>query len=131
MIIFGLIQFLFKKINKISFFKKKLKPVQINRFRFGYFEKKTGSNRFGLIFPVCFGFFPNFFRFGFGSVFFDFRLIKPNRLVFFKILIGLIDFFSRFDFFGYFFCFLGFSVFFSPLTLLIEKYFCKNLFIIF
>jgi len=40
MIIFGLIQFLFKKINKISFLKKKLKPVQINRFRFGYFEKK-------------------------------------------------------------------------------------------
>jgi len=43
-----------------------------------------------------------FFSVFFVWVWFGFRLIKPNRTVF-KILIGLIGFFSRFGFFGYFF----------------------------
>jgi hypothetical protein len=46
-----------KKITKSVFFEKNR-----NRFKptsFGYFGKKTGSNRFGLV----------FFRFGFGLIF--------------------------------------------------------------
>ena len=75
-----------KKSNQTEFFlKKKPKPVQTDRFRLGsvrFFREKTGSNRFGLIFPVWLGlawFFglTRFFRFGsvlarFGSVFFRF-----------------------------------------------------------
>jgi hypothetical protein len=90
-------------------------PVQTDRFRFDFviLGKKpvqTGLTRFfpGLarFFSVWLGFF------GFGSVwFFQFQAYKtktdPNRLVFFKILISLIGFFSRFGFFGL----IGFLVF--------------------
>ena len=106
-----------KKITKLNL-KKKLKP---NRNRFkpnGFSSVFLDKNRFKLVGLVWLGFF------SFGSVFscltqvfsvwvqfgfFSFRLIKPNRTVwFFIILLGLIWFFSRFSFFGYFF--LIFSV---------------------
>ena len=99
-----------KKSNQteIFFLKKKPKPGQTDRFRFGFFRAKTGSNRFGSVFPVLarfsrfwLGFFglARFFRFGsvlarffsrFLSVlvrfgFFGFLLIKPNRPVLSKI----------------------------------------------
>jgi len=76
--IFGSVRFLSKKSNQTEFFfKKKPKPVQTDRFRFGsvrFFRAKTGSNWFGSVFSVWLGFFPvwlgffsSFFRFGFGS----------------------------------------------------------------
>lgn len=49
-IIFGLVFIYIKKNNQIEFFLKKKttetepKPVQINWFRFGFLEKKPGSN---------------------------------------------------------------------------------------
>jgi len=78
----------------------KAKPVQ------------TGLAQFfslAWFFPVWLVF--SFGFFGLGSVrfgFFGVGLIKPNWSVFFKILIGLIGFFSQFVFFGY--CFLVLSV---------------------
>jgi hypothetical protein len=97
-----------KKNNQTEiFFLKKLKPNR-NRFKptgFGsvrFFRTKTGSNRFGSFFPVWLGFF------GFGSVFSGLGSVRfssvfsvpglKNRnrtepVGFFKILIGLIDFF--------------------------------------
>jgi hypothetical protein len=92
--------------------KKKPKPGQTGRFRFGsvrFFKEKTGSNRFGSVFSVLARFFlvlARFFRFGsvlarFGSVFFWFFVgfgsvrffqffvykteTEPNRPVFSKI----------------------------------------------
>ena len=98
MIIFGSVRFLYKKNNQTEFFLKK------NRNRF----KPDG---FGLFFLVWLGFGSVFFRFRFGSVrFFQFQAYKTKTepVGFFKILIGLIGFYSRFDFFGYFFSsFLG------------------------
>ena len=94
MIIFGSVRFLLKKSNQTEiFFLKKNRtrtetgsnrPVSV---RFGVFRAKTGSNRFGSVFPVLarfsrfwlgfFRFWLGFFRFGlvfsvwlgFGSVF--------------------------------------------------------------
>ena len=65
MIIFGSIRFLYKKkSNQINFFLKKteteLKPVQTDRFRFGFLGQKPVQ-------PVLDRFFPIFS--GFGSVF--------------------------------------------------------------
>jgi hypothetical protein len=80
-IIFGSVLFLSKKSNQTEiFFKKKPKPGQTDRFRFGsFFMEKTGSNRFGSVFlgfgsvfsvfPVWLGFFLGFFQFRFGSGF--------------------------------------------------------------
>jgi hypothetical protein len=71
-IIFGSVRFLLKKITKLKyiFLKKKPKPGQTDRFRFGFgsvfsvlaqfFSVWLG---FGSVFPVWLGFF------GFGSVF--------------------------------------------------------------
>jgi len=90
-----------KKNNEIKFFFKKTKtssnqlvavwfgPVQFFRTK----QVQTGLARF-------------FFQFGFGSSrFFRFQTYKTETepVGFFKILIGLIGFFSRFGFFGYFF----------------------------
>jgi len=90
------------------------------------FWTKTGSNQFGSVFfdlaRFLFGLARFFLFFGLGLVrfgIFGFKLIKPkpNRTgqFFFKILIGLIGFFSQFDFLGYFFSsflgFISFSVF--------------------
>jgi hypothetical protein len=47
---FGSVRFLSKKVTKPNFKKKKLKPVQTDRFRFGFLEQ----NRFK---PVWLGFF--------------------------------------------------------------------------
>jgi len=68
-IIFDSIQFLLKKINQTKF-KKKLKPVQTDRFRFGL-VCFLGQKPVWLGFlPVWLGFFSSFFQFGFGSVWF-------------------------------------------------------------
>ena len=111
-----------KKITKLKF-KKKSKPVQIGQFRFGliwFFRTKTGLARF---FPVWLDFFLVFFclgsvRFGY----FDFRLIKPNQTG--RFLQNFNRFFhgSVFSiiFFSSFLNFFGFSVFFSPLILIIK-----------
>jgi hypothetical protein len=102
-----------KKSNQTEFcfLKKKPKPNR-NRVKptgFGsvrFFRAKTGSNRFGSVFPVWLGFSGLarfFFRFfvGFGSVrFFQFFVYKTEPAGFFKKLIGLIGFFFRFGFFG-------------------------------
>jgi hypothetical protein len=83
-----------KKNNQTEFLKKKLKPVQTDWSWFGsvrFFRIKTGSTWFS----VWLG----FFRFGFGSFFSVLGLYNQTELIgFFKILIGLIEFFSRFDF---------------------------------
>ena len=108
-IIFGSVQFLSKKVTKsIFFFEKKPKPVQTDWFRFGLiFLDKTGSNRLGSVFQfdsvfsVCLGFFR-----------FQAYKTETKPVGFFKILI---DFFSRFDFFGYFFQFNRFFGFFAHL----------------
>jgi len=117
---------------EIFFFKKKKPKPNRNRFKptgfgsvqFGFLEKKpvqTGLARF-FRFGSVFSGLARFFRFGsvlarFGSVFFRFffwfgsvfpvpGLKNRNRtepVGFFKILIGLIGFFFRFGFFGFFF----------------------------
>jgi len=95
-IIFSSVRFLSKKVIKPKFKKKtklnrnRIKPTGFSSVLF--FRAKTGSNRFGSVFPVLarffrFGsvFFPVFF--GFGSVwFFQFSAYKtePNWLVFSK-----------------------------------------------
>ena len=103
-IIFDSVWFLSKKITNLNFKKTETEPklVQTDRFWFGFLGQKTvqiGLARF-------------FFQFFFdlGSVrfsFFSFRLIKPKPnqtepVGFFKILIGLIEFFSWFVFFRYY-----------------------------
>jgi hypothetical protein len=74
-IIFGSVWFLSKKNNQIEFFLYKKtetepKPIQTDRFRFGFLGQKpvqTGLTRFfGLAQFFLFDF---FFRFGFSSVF--------------------------------------------------------------
>jgi hypothetical protein len=84
-IIFCLVRFLSKKVTKLKyFFLKKnrnwVKPTGFGLVRFGFFRTKTGSNRFGSVFPVLarFGsFFPVFF--GFSSVqFFRFSAYKTE-----------------------------------------------------
>jgi hypothetical protein len=117
------------------------RPVSVRFGSVWFFRVKTGSNQFGSVFPVFARFsrfWLGFFRFfsvwlgfsvwigfsglarffvGFGSVrFFRFLVYKTETepAGFFKILIGLIGFFFRFDFFGFFSGFLGligFSVF--------------------
>jgi hypothetical protein len=124
--------------------------VQTDRFRFGLvrlglvFRTKTGSNRFGSVFSVWLGFrsvfsgLARFFQwlglvrffsgFFFGSVRFSrFQTYetKTEPVIFLKILIGLIDFFLRFDFFGYFFfIFSIFQFFYLPL---IESWFQREI----
>jgi len=134
-IIFGLVQFLSKKITKS---KKNLKKNQ-NRVKptgFGsvwFFREKTGSNRFGSGFPVLARFsrffmvlarffslarFSGLAQFFSVSVRFGFLLIKPkpNRTGwFFQNFNQFKRFFFRFGFFSYFFFgflgLIGFSVF--------------------
>jgi hypothetical protein len=73
-IIFDLVRFLSKKVTepKKKFLKKqnRVKPTGFGSVRFDFFRAKTGSNRFGSVFPVWLGFLglARFFRFG--SVFF-------------------------------------------------------------
>jgi hypothetical protein len=107
-----LIWFLSKKKSNQTEIKKKKNRNRVKPTGFGsvrFFRAKTGSNRFGLVFPVWLGFLDfgsvffgltRFFQFGFVfpvwlgfflvfsvSVqfgFFGFLLIKPNRPVFSK-----------------------------------------------
>jgi hypothetical protein len=70
--IFGLVRFLSKEVTKPIFFLKKPKPVQTDRFRFGFLEQKpvqTGLARFFRFGSVWAWFFSGFFQFGFGLVF--------------------------------------------------------------
>ena len=106
-IIFGSVRFLLKKITKLKyiFLKKKPKPGQTDRFRFGF-----GSVFFGLA---------RFFRFRFG-----FLLIKPkpNRTDrFFQNFNMFNRFFFSIQFLSYFFSdflnLINFSVFFRTTTL--------------
>jgi hypothetical protein len=100
-IISGSVWFLSKKITKPKFFLKKKqtetepKPGQTDQFRFGsvwfsFFRAKTGSNRFGSVFPVL----ARFFRFG--SVF-------PVWLGFGSFFSGFLSVSVRFGFFGFLF----------------------------
>jgi hypothetical protein len=126
-IIFGSVRFLSKKVTKpkLLFFEKKLKPNRnrvkptgFGSVRFGFFRAKTGSNRFGLVFPVLARFFSVWLGFSglarFGSVFFRFLsvsvrfgffLIKPNRTG---------RFFQKFNRFNRVFFGSVFSVIFFP-----------------
>jgi hypothetical protein len=106
-IIFGLIFINKSNQNQYFFWKTKPKLVQTDRFRFSYFEEKTGSNRFFSSLARFFRFdsvFSGFF--GLGSVrFFWLQAYKTESVGFFKILIG---------FFSYFFSsFLGLIGFFA------------------
>jgi hypothetical protein len=101
-IIFGSVWFLSKKVTKpkLFFFEKKpkpnrnrVKPTGFGSVRFGFFRAKTGSNRFGSVFPVL----ARFSRFwlgfsGFGSVFFGlarfFRFGSVLARFFFRFFIG-------------------------------------------
>ena len=118
----GSVRFLSKKVAKPIFFFEKNNRNRFEPAGFGSVRFFRGKNRLVRFFPVWLGFsvlahfFPVLARFFsgyfFGSVRF-FRFYKPKTdtepVVFFKILIGLIGFFFRFDFFGYFFLgFLGF-----------------------
>jgi len=99
---FGLV-FINKKKNQIEIFFKKTETGSNRPVSVRFFRTKTGLARFFWFGSVFFRFF-----FGSGSIrfgFFSFRLVKPkpNRSIFFKILIGLISFFSLFGFFSYFF----------------------------
>jgi hypothetical protein len=70
------------------------KPGQTDRFRFGFFRAKTGSNRFGSVFS------------GFGSVFFGlawfFRFGSVLARFFFRFFVG----FGSVRFFQFFQCFV-------------------------
>jgi hypothetical protein len=120
-IIFGSVRFLSTKVTKPKFFflKKKPKPGQTDRFRFGFFMAKTGSNRFGSVFSVWLGFFSGFLSVSVRFGFFGFLLIKPkpNRTGrFFQKFNRFNRVFFRFGFFGFFFFgflgLIGFLVFF-------------------
>jgi hypothetical protein len=97
--------FIKKTTTKLNFyfFLKKSKPVQTDRFWFGFFEQNRfkpvwlGFLVLARFFPVRLGFFglTRFFS-GLGSVlFFQFQAYKTEiePVGFFKILIGLIVFF--------------------------------------
>jgi hypothetical protein len=96
-IIFDSIWFLSKNNNKTKFFLKKnqnrFKPTDFSSVWF--FKKKPvwlSFFSFALFFPVLLGFFS--ICSGLGSVwFFQFQAYKTEPVGFFKILIGLIDFF--------------------------------------
>jgi len=123
-IIFGLVWFLLKKVIKSKFFflKKKPKPGQTDRFRFGFFREKPVQTDLARFFRFWLGFsgLARFFRFGsvfflvfcrfrFGSV----RFFRTGR--FFQKFNRFNRFFFRFGFFGYFFSgfldLIGFPVF--------------------
>ena len=109
-IIFGSVLFLSKKVTKPKFFfKKKPKPGQTDRFRFG--SVFYGKNRFKPVWLSFSWFWLGLARFfsGFFSVsvrlgFFGFLLIKPNRNGrFFQNFNQFNRVFFRFGFFNYFF----------------------------
>ena len=133
-IIFGSVWFLSKNKNQIKIFLKKKTETGSNRpVSVRFFRTKTSSNRFGSVFPVWLGFLgffqfgsvffwfwlgfsglARFFRFRYGSVwFFQFFAYKTEPAGFFKILIGLIGFFSVWFFRLFVFQFSRFNRFFG------------------
>ena len=132
--------FFFKKINWNRTETGSNRPVSVRFGSVQFFRAKTGSNRFGSVFPVL----AQFFRFGsvfpvwlgFGSFFSGFLSVSvrffrffclenQNRTEpasFFKNLIGLISFFSVRFFRLFFFRFSRFNWFYC--------FFCSTLFII-
>jgi hypothetical protein len=92
-IIFSSVQFLSKKYNKIGF-KKKLKPIQIDRFWFGsvILEQKSVFSGFARVFS------------GFAWVFFDLSLIRFFRFQVYKTKTKLVGFFKNSNRFNWF-CF--------------------------
>jgi hypothetical protein len=108
-----------KKNNQTEIFffeKKKPKPGQTDRFRFGFFRAKTGLARFFQFWLDFLGFGSVFS--GFGSVFFGLARFfayktKTEPAGFFKNLIGLIGFFSVRFFRLFFFRFSRFNRFSS------------------
>jgi hypothetical protein len=116
-IIFGSVWFLLKKSNQTEFFLKKKPKQNRNRVKpagFGsvrFFRAKTGSNRFGSIFPILARFsrfWLGFFRFWLG--FFLFSLVFSVWLGFGSVFPVWLGFFSsflsvsvRFGFFGFLF----------------------------
>ena len=98
-----------KKVTKPNFLKKKPKPVQTDRFRFG--SVFSDKNRFGSVFSVWLSFFRfDSIFFGFLSVsvrfgFFRFQAYKTRTepVGFFQNFNRFNRFFSQFGFFGYFF----------------------------
>jgi hypothetical protein len=102
-LLFGSV-FIYIKIKLKLLFLKKTETSSNRPVSVWFFRIKTGSNRFGSVF-FC------FFRFWFV---FWFQAYKTKPVGFFKILIYLIGFFSRFGFFSFFSGFLdliGFLVF--------------------
>ena len=98
-----------KKNNQTEIIKKKnrnqFELAGFGSIRFGFFSGKTGLVRFfrfGSVFLVLAQFF-NLAWFFFGLVWFYKSKTDTKPVGFFKILIGLIWFFSRFGFFDYFF----------------------------
>jgi len=95
------------QVTKTGFFKKKPKPVQTDQFQSGsvIFGKKPVQTNLARFFLFWLGFFFSLARFfsGLGLVrFFWFQAYKTETepVGFFKTLVG---FFSRFNFFDYFF----------------------------
>jgi len=78
-IIFGSVRFLLKKVTKPKFFflKKKTETESNRPVSVRFFKAKTGSNRFGSVFPVLARFFQFWLGFlGFGSVFSGFLSVS-------------------------------------------------------
>jgi hypothetical protein len=55
--IFGSVQFLSKEVTKLNFFFKKPKPVQTDRFWFGFLEQKPVQTGLARFFRFWLGFF--------------------------------------------------------------------------
>ena len=118
MVIFSSVWFLLKKIIKTCFFKKKKpKPVQTDRFRFGYVQLFWGKNRFfrfGSVFSSLAWFF-------FGLIFSISGLQNQNRTGrFFQNYNRFNQFFFTVRFFQLFFSFLGLIDFLIFLLILIK-----------
>jgi hypothetical protein len=105
---FGLV--FIKKSNQTDFFfetknQNRVKPTGFGSVRFGFFRAKTGSNRFGSVFPVLaqfsrfwLGFFQFWLGFlGFGLVFSGFGSVFSVWLGFFLVFCRV-----RFGFFRFF-----------------------------
>ena len=117
--IFGSVRFLLKKIINPNFFKKKTetepKPIQTDRFRFGFLEQKPVQTGFARFFPVWLGFSGLARFFQFGSVFAVPGLKNRNRTGrFFQNFNRFNRFFFTVRFFRlFFFQFSRFNQFFN------------------
>jgi hypothetical protein len=119
-IIFGSIRFLSKKVTKLKIFFLKKNRNRVKPTGFGsvwFFRAKTGSNRFGSVFPILarfsrfwlgfFRFWLGFFRFGLVfSVWLSFGSVFPVWLGFGLVWLGFFSGFCRFRFGSVFSVFL-------------------------